>query len=46
MDSNHYDLVVIGSGPAGQKAAIDGRVRKRVAVVDREEVMGDRKSGK
>jgi pyruvate/2-oxoglutarate dehydrogenase complex dihydrolipoamide dehydrogenase (E3) component len=22
MDSNHYDLVVIGSGPAGQKAAI------------------------
>ncbi len=22
MDSNHYDLVVIGSDPAGQKAAI------------------------
>jgi pyruvate/2-oxoglutarate dehydrogenase complex dihydrolipoamide dehydrogenase (E3) component len=22
MDSNHYDLVVIGSGPADRKAAI------------------------
>lgn len=33
--SNEYDLVVIGSGPAGQKAAIAAaKMRKRVAVID------------
>jgi NAD(P) transhydrogenase len=31
-----YDLVVIGSGPAGQKGAIAAaKLGKRVAVVDR-----------
>ena len=30
-----YDLIVIGSGPAGQKAALQGaRAGKRVAIVD------------
>ena len=41
MTSHHYDLVVIGSGPAGQKGAIAaGKLGKRVAVVDREVMIG------
>ena len=33
---NSYDLVVIGSGPAGQKGAIcAAKLRKKVAIVDR-----------
>jgi NAD(P) transhydrogenase len=36
-----YDLVVIGSGPAGQRAAIQGaKAGKRVAVVEKREVIG------
>jgi NAD(P) transhydrogenase len=36
-----YDLVVIGSGPAGQKCAIAAaKARKRVAVIDRTVMMG------
>src|SRR5215472_5066009 len=36
-----YDLVVIGSGPAGQRAAIQGaKSGKRVALVERREVLG------
>ena len=36
-----YDLVVIGSGPAGQKAAIcAAKLRKKVLVVDREDRVG------
>jgi NAD(P) transhydrogenase len=36
-----FDLVVIGSGPAGQKGAIcAAKMRKRVAVVDRTLMMG------
>jgi NAD(P) transhydrogenase len=36
-----YDLVVIGSGPAGQRAAIQGaKVGKRVALIERREVVG------
>src|SRR6201992_2258696 len=36
-----YDLVVIGSGPGGQKAAIAAaKLGKRVAVVERPEMMG------
>src|SRR5438552_1477919 len=36
-----YDLVVIGSGPAGQRAAIQGaKTGKRVALVERREVIG------
>jgi NAD(P) transhydrogenase len=36
-----YDLIVLGSGPAGQKAAIQAaKLRKRVAVVERQHVGG------
>lgn len=36
-----YDMIVIGCGPAGQRAAIQAaKLRKRVAVVDRREVVG------
>jgi len=36
-----YDLLVIGSGPAGQRAAVQAaKLRKRVAIVDRREVVG------
>ena len=35
MSASEYDLVVIGSGPAGQKGAIAAaKARKRVAVID------------
>jgi NAD(P) transhydrogenase len=37
----HYHIVVIGSGPAGQKAAIQGaKAGKRVAVIEREPGVG------
>src|ERR1700733_5018534 len=38
---NQFDLVVIGSGPAGQKGAIAAaKLGKRVAIVDRHEMIG------
>ena len=41
MNSNPYDLVVIGSGPAGQKGAIAAaKLGKRVAVIDRLDMLG------
>jgi NAD(P) transhydrogenase len=40
-DSFDYDMIVIGCGPAGQRAAIQAaKLRKRVAIVDRREVVG------
>ena len=37
----HYDLAVIGSGPAGQKAAIQAaKLGKRVAIIERSNVIG------
>lgn len=36
-----YDLLVIGSGPAGQKAAIQAaKLRKRVALIEKEPAVG------
>lgn len=36
-----YDIIVIGCGPAGQRAAIQAaKLRKRVAIIDRREVVG------
>src|SRR6516225_3460703 len=41
MESNEYDLVVIGSGPAGQKGAIcAAKLRKKVAIIDRKRAIG------
>src|SRR5258705_10047709 len=41
MSAPEYDLLVIGSGPAGQKAAIAAaKARKRVAVIDRTGMIG------
>ena len=39
--SERYDLVVIGSGPAGQKGAIAAaKLGKRVAIIDRQATVG------
>jgi NAD(P) transhydrogenase len=41
MSEYDYDLLVIGSGPAGQRAAIQAaKLHKRVAVVERKTVVG------
>ncbi len=41
MGESSYDLLVIGSGPAGQKGAVcAAKLRKRVAVIDRRRMMG------
>src|ERR1700735_2859105 len=41
MTDSQFDLVVIGSGPAGQKGAIcAAKMRKRVAVIDRAPMIG------
>src|SRR5512145_1800524 len=41
MPDFDYDLLVIGSGPAGQRAAIQGaKLDKRVAIVERKAVVG------
>ncbi len=39
--SQHYDLVVIGSGPAGQRAAVQAaKINKRVVVIERGREIG------
>jgi len=39
--SYDYDMIVIGSGPAGQRAAIQAaKLRKKVAIIDKREVVG------
>jgi NAD(P) transhydrogenase len=41
MDANSYDLIVVGTGPAGQKGAIAAsKLGKKVAVIDRKETVG------
>src|SRR3974390_1924668 len=37
----HFDLLVIGSGPAGQRAAIQGaKAGKKVGIIEQREVIG------
>jgi NAD(P) transhydrogenase len=41
MPTYDYDLIVIGSGPAGQRAAIQAaKLDKRVAIIERKTVLG------
>src|ERR1700689_2924407 len=41
MGEAQFDLIVIGSGPAGQKGAIaEAKIRKKVAVIDRTTMIG------
>ena len=41
MQTHEYDLVVVGSGPAGQKGAIcAAKLRKKVAIIDRDQFIG------
>ena len=38
---SHYDLIIIGSGPAGRSAAIQaGKLKRRVLVIDRKDRLG------
>ncbi len=38
---SHYDLIIIGSGPAGRAAAIQaGKLKRRVVVIDRKDRLG------
>ncbi len=39
--ANHYDMIVIGSGPSGQKAAIQAaKLKKRVCIVESADSLG------
>ena len=41
MPDNHFDMIVIGSGPAGQKAAIQAaKVGRSVAIIERSRELG------
>src|ERR1700675_1881660 len=41
MQPVRYDLIVVGSGPAGQKGAIAAaKLGKRVAIIDRNDMLG------
>ncbi len=41
MSNTQYDLIVIGSGPAGEKAAIQAaKMKKSVAIIERHSVQG------
>jgi NAD(P) transhydrogenase len=41
MTAEKYDIIVLGSGPAGEKAAVQGaKLRKKVAVIESRGVVG------
>ena len=36
LEKHHYDIIIIGSGPAGQKAAIQAsKLKKKVALIEK-----------
>ena len=38
---SHYDLIIIGSGPAGRAAAIQaGKLKRRIVVIDPKDRLG------
>ena len=40
-ESQHYDLVIIGTGPAGRRAAIQAaKAGRRVVAIDRQRYIG------
>lgn len=40
-NENHYDMLVLGSGPSGQKAAVQAaKLRKKVAIIEASSVVG------
>jgi NAD(P) transhydrogenase len=41
MTTAHYDIIIIGSGPAGQKAAVQAaKSNKKVALIEADKVLG------
>jgi len=41
MPAHHYDLIVIGSGPAGEKGAVQAaQLGKKVVLIEKEHVLG------
>ena len=41
QEIHHYDIVVIGSGPAGEKAALQAsKLKKQVALIDKSPHLG------
>ncbi len=41
MTDTHYDIIVIGSGPAGQKAAVQAaKANKKVAIIEQDRDLG------
>jgi NAD(P) transhydrogenase len=41
MTTPHYDIIIIGSGPAGQKAAVQAaKANKKVALIELDKVLG------